>query len=222
MSRSLELNKSLDLEKSGENMKKVILWIILLILLIAITPITAGIKQEVLSVNTENTTSPKATEASDIKLNEDETKAVISNVMEYITEDYSTECKKAMVALCKNNALVQKSNGLKPRETQVSKFTDSFYEELSELLRTDKTKISIDGKREYIPIINISPGFIVEDPEYPYISSVACPWDLQSPQYQKRIDYNCGISVNGIESLCTIGLDHIYVLSYFLPMFSIN
>ncbi len=209
-------------EKSGEILKKAILWIILLIILTAIIPITAGVKQEVVPVNTDNPNNSKDNEVADIELNEEEKKAIISNVMEYITEDCSTECKKAIVALCKNNALVQKSKGLNSQSTQVSKYSDSFYKELSELLDKDKTNISINGEKQYIPIINISPGYIVEDPDYPYISSVACPWDLQSPQYQKGIDYTCGISVNGIESLCKLGFESDYVLSYVLPMFSIN
>ena len=210
------------MKKSGEFMKKSILWIILLIILTAIIPITAGIKQETVSANTNNDTNQKSEIIADIELTEEEKKAVISNVMVHISEDYSTECKKALVALCKNNALVQKIKGLETQSVQISKYSDAFYNELAELLKEDETCISLNGERQYIPIINISPGYIVEDPEYPYITSVACPWDLQSPQYQKSADYKCGISINGIESLCSLGFVKDYALSYFLPMFSIN
>ncbi len=200
-------------------MKKAILWIILLILLSAIIPITAGIKYD---INTKETVNSDADATTSVELNDDEKDAVISNVMEYVTEEFDTECKKAVVALCKNNALVQKNNGLKPKATQVSKYSDSFYEELKEILSEDDTTISFNGDRVYIPIVKLCPGYIVECADYPYISSVACPWDLQHQNYNKRFDYPCGISINGLQSLCSSGLDCKYTLSHFLPQFTIS
>lgn len=209
----------LDYKKSGEIMKKAILWTFLLMILIAIIPISAGIKQNQKEIKTEIT---QTNVNKKIKLDENEQDAVISNVMEYITEDTDNECKKAVVALCKNNATVQKEKGDKLNTTQVSKYSDSFYEELKEILKKDDTIITYKGEKVYIPITKLCPGYIVESEEFPYISSVACPWDTQNSEYIKGYDYPCGISINGIKSLCFMGFEHKYVLSCFLPQFDIK
>ncbi len=206
------------LKKSGEIMKKAILWTVLLVLLIAIIPISAGVKQD---HNTKKTENSQANEKDTITLNENEQDSVISNVMEYLTEDADTEGKKAVVALCKNNALAQKIKGNKLKTTKVSKYSDSFYEELKKILNEDDTLITHNGDRVYIPIAKLCPGHIVESEDFPYISSVACPWDIQSSDYIKGYDYPCGISIYGINSLCSLGFEYKYVLAYFLPQFSI-
>lgn len=200
-------------------MKKIVLWILFLALLSAILPFTAGIKHygEIIRRNHSETEKSQMTEFT-----KEETDIVISTIMEYIAEDSDTEYKKAVVTLCKNNALAKKDSNEELDIANTSSYSDSFYEEIKDILAKDTADLYCKGKRVYIPLTNLSPGYIVQSADFPYITSVACPWDTQDPKYNKNYDYPCGLSANGIKSLCDMGFDYKYVLSYFLPEFSIK
>lgn len=200
-------------------MKKTMLLIISLIILIAVIPVTAGIKM----VKFEKTDSKsESAKRNNIVFTDSEKDYIIGNVMEYITEDSCKETKRAVLTICANNAAYKKENNISQKNAEISKYSDSFYEELKTMLQNEYTTLYYENKRVYIPVVRLCPGYIVEDEAYPYIACVASPWDKLSADYNENAEIACGISIYGIDSLCSQGYSCEQVLSHFLPYFTIQ
>lgn len=210
-------------------MKKTILLCICLLLFAVIIPIFAGFdsfnsrtKPAILSsssdeASTEDTTLPskKANE-----LTEDEIDYIICKSMEYIDTDSCEETKKAILALCKNNFIFNKTNNSKQDEIDIDTYSDDFLEELRELYTKTELTLLFEGLRVYIPISVSSQGYIITDEKYPYMVSVASPWDNLSEKQNKDAAYPCGVSVTGIDYLCMNGSDYKQSILWYLPKFA--
>lgn len=213
-------------------MKKIIIWSIFLLLVIALIPMFSGIKgletPKIIQNNTKNKEKSlhSVTTADETipeqKLTDEETEIIVCKVMEHITEEADTETKKAMLAICKNNYLYLKAQGVSEFETEISKYSDSFFEELKTLYSENEYILLYDNKQVAIPMVPQNGGFTATSDEYPYIESVASPWDTFSNNYIRGAIYPCGVSIYGIEYLCRQGLNWQEALMWYLPSFTIT
>ncbi len=212
-------------------MKKTILWSIIFLFLVALIPMVSGIKGIELndlpinktSKTTNNIITQTTPDESNItdELTDSEKQLIFCMVMEHITEDAHTETKKALLAVCKNNYLYLKEQSNADFETKVSKYSDSFLEELHKLYNEDEYTISYKSKRVSIPLVTQNGGFTATSDEYPYIESAASPWDTFSEGYLRGETYPCGVSVYGIGYLCENSMSWKEALGWYLPNFTI-
>ena len=97
-------------------------------------------------------------------------------------------------------------------------------EELKERVRavyfSDK-ELLWQNETKYIPVSPLSNGQTQTDDNYPYLTSVASPWDCLSEEYDENL--RCvGVSMNGVNYLCTKGYSAEDALLYYLPDFSVS
>lgn len=211
-------------------MKHILKWGVLFLAIVALLPFTAGIKD--LNINKQrrseagvNTIISPASEDEIIynsEFSEKEKEIIIAKVMEHITENSHTETKKAMIAICKNNYLYLKNQGETNFKTDISKYSDEFLSELITLFNEEEYTISYKGRLVAIPMVPQNGGFTSTNDEYPYIESVASPWDTFSSSYIRGGIYPCGVSIYGINYLCENGMSYKESLLWYLPGFDIN
>lgn len=95
------------------------------------------------------------------------------------------------------------------------------YEEISDKITeainsVKEIYIYYNGEVAYIPYADCSSGYTQTDEKYPYLISVASPWDCLSEDYSQ--DNVCtGVSLNGIEYLTNNGCDYTAALKRYLP-----
>lgn len=76
--------------------------------------------------------------------------------------------------------------------------------------------IIIDGKQRYIPFSSCSNGNTKADGKYPYLTSVASPWDSFSSEYTDSAAC-VGVSIDGLDYLCENGFSSDQALKWYLP-----
>lgn len=210
--------------------KKTFLWGLAFLFIVAVIPLTSGVNGfENILPAVKPTTSPDETETTattadiyNIGLSDDEIEIIVCKVMEHITEDAHTETKKAILAVCKSNYLYLKENGYTDFEAEISKYSDSFLEELYSLYNENEYKITLESNRVPIPLTEQNGGFTATNDEYPYILRVASPWDVFSKSYVRGAEYAGGISIYGISYLCESGMNWQEALSWYMPNFEIG
>lgn len=203
-------------------MKKFTIMSLIVLMLIAIIPFFALIKGNYKPIKDNAQNKTTADEISAPEFTKEELDYIACNIMIYIDESDHIETKKALTSLCKNNFLYEQDNELPHNELNIAKYSDDLLEELKMLITEDSTELTYKEKRVYIPIVKISEGFTATDDEYPYIESVASPWDAFFEDFDKDQNYPCGISVAGINYLSKKGFKYKDSLSWYLPNFSIE
>lgn len=213
-------------------MKKIFIWCVCLLIIVTIVPMAAGIDKtkETDRVFAETEKTEKKTETSESTENstemsensDDETEQVVSLALKYIHEDMSDDGALAILAICKNNYLYCKEQNLSPDSVDISGYSDELFDKLRVIYRASDIEIKLRGERVYIPITKLSGGITSTSDEYPYILGVASPWDVLEPEFDARADYPCGVSVKGIEHLCSEGSSGIEALTWYLPNFEIT
>lgn len=213
-------------------MKKNIILLLSVLLILLIIPLSTGVlssdRRKISNIQI-TATSESIQELSEDNLsenpndlNDDEIDYILTKVLEYTDESTDTEALKAVIALCKNNFLFHKNTNSSQDEVNVDTYSDEFLEKLRNLYKDIGINLLYKGNCVYIPITKTSPGYIVTSKDYPYITSVACPWDKLSENYDTNQVYTCGISVNSIIYLCENGSDFTETLSWHLPYFDIT
>ncbi len=214
-------------------MKKIIMWCLCFLMLVALIPLASvikGVETPITSDKTTTNANAEVTVSADeagfsvptSDLSEEEKEIILCKVMEHITEDATTEAKKALLAVCKNNYLFLKGKGTTDFETDISKYSDDFLNELSNLFEENDYTITYKGNRVAIPMTPQNGGFTATSDEYPYIRAVASPWDTFSKSYIRGAEYPCGVSIYGINYLCEEGLSWSEALAWYLPDFKIE
>ena len=159
---------------------------------------------------------------NEIILNDDEIDYILSKVLEYVDENTNKEVIKAITTICKNNFIYHKQTGSSQDEVDIKYYSDEFLEKLRIIYKETDVDLLYNNNYVYIPIVDNSPGYIVTDNKFPYIISVACPWDTFCEDYVPNYEYSCGISINSIEYLCETGSDYIETLRWHLPKLTIQ
>lgn len=211
-------------------MKKTIFGALCFLTIVAVVPLASGVKsfnntEPAVKVSTtadETKISPSVTGKENDELSDDEIEIIVCKVMEHITENAHTETKKAILAVCKSNYLYLKENGYTDFVADISKYSDSFLEELYSLYEENDYSITLNGQRVPIPLTEQNGGYTATNDEYPYILRVASPWDTFSKNYVRGAEYAGGISIYGIGYLCENGMDWKQALSWYMPNFEIK
>lgn len=211
-------------------MKKIFLWGLCFLFIVAVIPFSSGIKGFENSIKTikTNATADEAENADTTEnkdneaLNDKEIEIIVCKVMEHITENTHKETKKAILAVCKSNYIYLKGTGYTDFEADISRYSDSFLEELYALYEEEDYSITLNGDVVPIPLTEQNGGFTATNDEYPYILRVASPWDVFSKSYVREARYAGGISIYGISYLCENGMNWKQALSWYMPNFEIN
>ena len=148
----------------------------------------------------------------------------------YFSEDLEPDTLKAICLVCQNNCRADK-DFLKNSENYLSdnamkeKWKDNYSENLKKLRdaldAVKNMKITYNGKEVIIPISYISDGKTATGDEYPFLQSVASPWDKNSKEYSKNS--KClGVSVYGMNHIIKQGKAFTTALLWYLPDFEIT
>lgn len=208
-------------------MKKIFLLCLCIIILIVAIPLTMALNTQKrtngLASNPQksNKSSETATTTSP-QITSEDAGHIICEAMQYIDENSDKETKKAVIALCKNNYLFAKTTSNETLTSEITRYSDSLYEELEEIYADTNITLLYKGDRVYIPLTKTTNGFTETDENYPYITSIASPWDVLSEEYRNNSDIECGVSISGIEHLCANGADCKEALRWYLPYFEIT
>lgn len=202
-------------------MKKVLIYCLLLLLILALFPAFAILItdnnydkiNEENKINTEN----KADSQSDYS------KDIVKLALEFIEEDFCDESIKAILAIAENNFYYNKENNIKTNYSLKQTEQNVDLEKKAEkLYKESDIELSLNKEKVYIPAVNLSSGNTKPHKDYPYIKSVASPWDCISEEFVYGKDYSAGVSLNGIDYLCKNGMSCKEALSWYLPDFDIK
>lgn len=151
--------------------------------------------------------SPPSTEKPD-----DSREQAVSCAASLCREDFCAEALRAAVILANTNRDAWKDMQFDSSEELKERVRAVYFFE-KELLWQNETK--------YIPVSPLSNGQTQTDDNYPYLTSVASPWDCLSEEYDENL--RCvGVSMNGVNYLCTKGYSAEDALLYYLPDFSVS
>ena len=151
-------------------------------------------------------------------MNKTQETQIIYEALKFSDEDFCDETLKALLVLVRNNLEVSGyENNTEDFENKAE-----LQERLKNLLKSTETELLYKGKKVYIPLAELSSGYISTSDEYPYIKTTASPWDCLSPKFIYNKDYAPGISIYGIDYLCKEGLSSEEALTYYLEDFEIK
>ncbi|MGN0452202.1 MAG: hypothetical protein ACI4GZ_00185 [Ruminococcus sp.] len=210
-------------------MKKYVFWSILLLLILALFPtavVLSGGKFESASLTDaaragatrDEQSTESDTETKEKRKRED----TVTASMKYIDGSTSKEAQKAILALVKNNYEYFEEQGLSADKTDISSYSDELYKELCNEYDELELNLSFEGEKRYIPLTESCGGNTSTSDEYPYMISVASPWDAERSDFSRTFDYNCGVSIYGINYLCESGENCTDALKWYLPNFEIS
>lgn len=218
-----EGNKSVGFMKlCGEIMKKTFLWALCILCITAIVPFCAN-SNKYYPLKTEKYTTEDSTRNTHNTTESTADEDYICCVsMEYIDESTDIETKKAVLSLCSNNYYYLKSKEKEIHDPEISTYSDTLLKELKGILAQGVPELSYNGDMVYIPIVKANNGYTATSDEYPYIKSVASPWDLLENRTVNADSGECGISISGIEYLCKNSTTAVDALKWYLPDFQIE
>lgn len=103
---------------------------------------------------------------------------------------------------------------------------DNSYEEINDKITSTVNSVKEiyiyqKGKIVYIPFSKCSSGYTQADEKYPYLTSVASPWDCLSEAFSKNNSCT-GVSLEGIKYLTNNGCDYATALKWYLPELEIK
>lgn len=193
-------------------MRKVLISCVIVFLILSVIPLCA-------LTNTEPRSSDNIKKAqndnSSVEKEKDET---IRMAAQLCQEDFCDEGLKCALAIARNNRGFAETKNTTLR----LEISDEFYGRLSKLYSESTTTIEYMGEIVYIPTSSMSSGFVKESSDYPYIKSVASPWDCIQKDFVYEKDYADGISMAGLNYLCENQRDFKDALRWYLPAFSIQ
>ncbi len=209
-------------------MRQKIIFIIVLLLVMASLPLaisknfTKNIPKETFSEK------DKQTEVSSNNLEEFSKDTLSSLVAGQFREEYNEETLKAIAVIIHTNYKTKPDSfNFDDSDIYISENdADSSLKENYHKIKTavdevyEKT-LCLNDKAFYIPYSYLSDGTTKTDEDFPYIQSVASPWDCYSDEYDE--DSDCvGISLYGLNYLCKKGYDYASALRWYLPDFEIK
>lgn len=252
MSRQKKLCTLKIQKTNGDILRKVIVFILMVFISLALIPIIITLSSEnsktdlhtptndtqaqALETNVESTsselptenitavhtTASTATELTTQITSDIDNEYIVSQALSVCDDSYCDEGIKAILAICKNNYIYNTNSGKTLTEASITSYSDEFYQKVETLLSELDTDIKLNGETVYIPYTPLCHGNTEESADYPYIKSVASPWDCQSPLYMYTNIYDSGVSIYGIDYLCKEGYDAKNALRYYLPDFDIK
>ncbi len=193
-------------------MRKVLIYCVIVFLVLSIIPLCSLLYSQPrspVSANTNKNTKVTDEKDKDIII---KTAAILCN------ENFCDEGLKCALVIAKNNMSISDTTPA----TEQEKLPDGFYERLLKLYEETTATLEYKGKAVFIPTASLSIGFTQEHPDYPYIKSVASPWDCTHKDFVYGKEYARGISMAGINYLCENGMSYTEALKWYLPEFTIK
>ena len=99
--------------------------------------------------------------------------------------------------------------------------SDSELKERVEAINNSDSELLWHGEKHFIPCSPLSGGATQTDSDYPYLRSVASPWDCLDEKYGENADC-AGVSMRGVNYLCGRGFTAEESLLHYLPDFTID
>ena len=99
--------------------------------------------------------------------------------------------------------------------------SDSELKEHVEAINNSDSELLWHGEKHFIPCSPLSGGATQTDSDYPYLRSVASPWDCLDEKYGENADC-AGVSMRGVNYLCRRGFTAEESLLHYLPDFTID
>ncbi len=229
----LKLNISI-ISNGDEKMKKIFILSFLVLVISAGTPLLVLGNGETRDKNAETEVSSQTTASKAYtQLKNENTAATVDedsngkkrltagHALEYLNDNSPLELKLAVIEICKNNYRYNELHSL-AQESDTSNLNESLYNELLNLY--DKTSLSFSqgGKTRFIPLVKSGHLHSATDDEYPYMASVATPWEAESPDFEYDKSVKCGLSITSLKYLIDAGCSRREALGYLLPEFDIN
>lgn len=163
---------------------------------------------------TINFTKNSSESAKNVIFNEDD---VINFAANMIEEDFCEESMKAALLVAETNFKSGKND-----EINADGLNEELREKLRKLYKSLDAQLTYKEKYVYIPTTLLSAGNTKKSKSYPYIISVASPWDTFDKDYVFSKEYPEGISMKGIDYLCKNGMSYKNALKWYLPDFCIK
>lgn len=138
-------------------------------------------------------------------------------------ENFSEESIRAAAILISNNYSVKPNDfdltdkNIFLDEKYVDDSNKDYYSKVKKVVNSlEELSITADNKSIFIPYSTVSSGYTLNSDESNYIVSVASPWDCFSSEYSN--DSKCiGVSIYGINYLCSNGTSAEEALKWYLP-----
>ena len=141
--------------------------------------------------------------------------AAVSAAAALCDENSGEEVIKAAVILVKTNL----SAGEAVKTDDYNSNTE-LLEKVAAVYHSNKELLTYQGKPVAVPFAKCSNG-VTEKGGAEYIEAIASPWDCFSQEYLP--DSSCsGVSMNGIKTLCGMGLSAEEALKWYLPKLTIG
>ncbi len=136
---------------------------------------------------------------------------------QYCNESFCDEGIRGVSAVIRNN--LEAGYDYNTDNTEIS---DEFYDRIKTICKSKLITLKYNNKTVYIPITKLSEGCTRTTNEYPYMETVASPWDMSSNDYIYGKEYAEGISAYGINYLCENSGSASDALKWYLPEFSVS
>lgn len=144
------------------------------------------------------------------------------------SDNFSEESIRAAAILIINNYSVNPNDfdltdkNIFLDEKYVDDSNKDYYSKVKKVVNSlDELSITADNKSIFIPYSTVSSGYTLNSDESDYIISVASPWDCFSSEYSN--DTKCiGVSIYGINYLCSNGASAEEALKWYLPKLEIE
>ncbi len=152
---------------------------------------------------------------------DDEIEYAVSDSMQYIDSDTPAEVRCAVLEICRNNLKYHLINNLELPQVSITKYNDNLYQNLVKEYQTEKLIFSFDDKTVYIPLSETGHLATATSDEFPYLESVATPFEAYREDFRKTDTPPSGVSVYGL-TILSEQMEIIDALSYYLPLLEIN
>lgn len=170
------------------------------------------------AVQTRPNPSDISTEKTEFTTSDTAKENTIKSAADLGEEGFCDEGLKCALVIAKNNL-----NSAQCKDsTEYKEYPEEYYRRLERLYDEADLTLQYNEKIVYIPTSSLSKGFTEEDSQYPYIKSVASPWDCLDNDFVYDKEYSKGISMKGLNYLCENGMNFKEALSWYLPEFSIK
>lgn len=199
-------------------MKGKIFSALLLLSLMAILPITV-------SKCTVKTVSAGKTATSDtVQYSSDNETDLCALTAALYRDSYCSETIKAIAIIMNTDYIANPDNFEKDDflyKKDATGSTVDVYDQIENCVKKVKqTTLRKENKVLFVPYSITSNGSTYSDGAYPYICSVASPWDCWSDSYDNNAQC-IGVSLSGIDWLCKNGYSAENALKWYLPNFDI-
>ena len=191
-------------------MRKVLIYSIIVFLVLSVIPLFA--------LQSPQNHSPDPKESKDNRIDDTLNENIIKSAAGLCQEDFCDEGLKCALAIAANNA------GLSDKDytEKYVEISDELSERLEKAYEASTATIDYEGKKVFIPTSSMSCGFTKKSNEYPYVKSVASPWDCFHEDFVYEKEYAEGVSMAGLNYLCENGMSFKEALKWYLPDFNIK